>query len=227
MKKWFEKILNLLFPPKCPFCAKILDVPGICNTCEQELPWIKDEEVVVKKLEGIRCAAPLWYQEQVRETLLRFKFQGNSAIAGPLGEVIARCAAEQFGGEFDIVTWVPVSKRRLRKRGYDQTELLAQSVCLKWNIRPTKMLRKAVDNPPQSGLRDASARRANVLGVYEAVNEEQIHGKRVLLIDDIYTTGATLTECVRVLKEAGAADVVCVAAARAGVESPKNGVAII
>lgn len=65
------------------------------------------------------------------------------------------------------------------------------------------------DNPAQSGMEDAAARRANVLGVYEAVRPADIAGKRFLLVDDILTTGATLGECVRVLKEAGAADVVC------------------
>ena len=74
-------------------------------------------------------------------------------------------------------------------------------------------LRKAVDNPAQSGLTDAEHRRANVLGVYEAL-PENVRDKRLLLIDDIVTTGSTLTECVRVLREAGAADVVCLTLAR-------------
>ena len=73
------------------------------------------------------------------------------------------------------------------------------------------LLRKVEDNPAQSGLTEAAARRANVLGVYEALPGAE--GKRVLLIDDICTTGATLTECVRVLKDAGAKSVCCVAVA--------------
>ena len=78
-----------------------------------------------------------------------------------------------------------------------------------WHTQPLETLRKVRDNPPQSGLEDAAARRANVLGVYEPVDPAAFRGKRLLLIDDILTTGATLTECVRVLKDAGAADVVC------------------
>ena len=65
---------------------------------------------------GVRCAAPLWYEGKVREGLLHFKFQGARAAAGPLGELVARCAAERFSGAFDVVTWVPVSRRRLRSR---------------------------------------------------------------------------------------------------------------
>ena len=107
------------------------------------------------------------------------------------------------------MTWVPVSKKRLRKRGFDQARYLTASLCVDWHTAPLETLRKITDNPPQSGIDDAAARRANVLGVYEAVSPEQFAGKRLLLVDDICTTGATLGECARVLKEAGAAEVMC------------------
>ena len=135
-------------------------------------------------------------------------------MAGALGEEVARCAAEQFSGAFDLVTWVPVSKKRMRERGYDQAELLVRSVCRRWNVRPVRLLRKRVDTPPQSGIEDAAARRANVLGAYEAVTPERIQNSRILLVDDVCTTGATMEECIRMLKEAGAKCVVCVAVAR-------------
>ena len=203
--------MNLLFPPKCPFCGKVQDVPGICPDCDKDLPWIPGAEALREGPGGLRCAGAVWYEKTVRDALLRLKFQGASEIAEPLGELIARCAAEQFGGEFDTVTWVPVSKKRLRKRGYDQSELLARSACRFWDIRPVRLLEKKVDNPAQSGIHDGAARRANVLGVYEAVGD--VAGKRILLIDDICTTGATLIECTRVLEDAGAEQVVCVAVA--------------
>lgn len=203
--------MNLLFPPKCPFCGKVQDVPGICPDCEKDLPWIPGAEALREGPGGLRCAGAVWYEKTVRDALLRLKFQGASEIAEPLGELIARCAAEQFGGEFDTVTWVPVSKKRLRKRGYDQSELLARSACRFWDIQPVRLLEKKVDNPAQSGIHDGAARRANVLGVYEAVGD--VAGKRILLIDDICTTGATLIECTRMLEDAGAEQVVCVAVA--------------
>ena len=215
--KLLEALLNLLFPPKCPFCGKIQETTGICPNCEKELPWIPGAEALREGPGGLRCAGAVWYEEAVRDALLRLKFQGAAEIAEPLGELVARCAAEQFGGEFDTVTWVPVSRKRLRRRGYDQAELLARSACRLWETQPVRLLEKTVDNPAQSGIRDAAARRANVLGVYEAVGD--VTGKRVLLIDDICTSGATLTECVRVLENAGAERVVCVAAALARKEN--------
>ena len=215
--KLLEAFLDLLFPPKCPFCGRVLEKPGICPTCEKNLPWIEGREGLREGAGGLRCAGAVWYEGLAREGLLRLKFQGASAAAEPMGDLVARCAAEHFSGEFDTVTWVPVSKKRLRKRGYDQAELLARAACRRWDIQPVRLLEKVMDNPPQSGIHDAAARRANVLGAYRlCCGREAVAGRRILLVDDILTTGSTLSECARTLKAAGAAQVwgLCAAAAK-------------
>lgn len=203
-----EKLLDLLFPPKCPFCGKVTKGHTVCPACWKTLPWTEGQETVRKLSAEVVCAAPLWYEDAAREGLLRYKFQGGVAAADALGELAARCAAEEFSGEFDTVTWVPVGPKRLKKRGYDQTRLVTEAACRLWETEAVQLLRKPVDNPPQSGLKDAAARRANVLGVYEALPGAE--GKHILLIDDIVTSGSTLLECVRTLKDAGAASVRCV-----------------
>ena len=208
-----ERILDLLFPPKCPFCGRVQERTGICAACEATLPTF--DVPLWKGPDGVRCAAPLRYEDTVRDALLRMKFQGGQGMARPLGALIAQCAAEEFGGEFDVVTWVPVSRRRLRRRGYDQAELLCRAACRVWDAKPERLLEKTVDTPAQSGIKGMAARRANVLGVYEA-DAEKVRGRRVLLVDDICTTGVTLAECVRVLRDAGAERVVCAALARKG-----------
>ena len=121
-----ERVLDLLFPPKCPFCARVVDRPGVCGRCESSLPLTGEADSLWELPGGLRCAAPLWYRDAAREGLLRFKFQGAAGAGDPLGGLIAQCAAERLSGEFDTVTWVPVSRRRLRQRGYDQAELLAR-----------------------------------------------------------------------------------------------------
>lgn len=208
-----SSLLDLLFPPKCPFCGRVLDTSGICDACRRELPWTEGDEALRRLSGGLRCAAPLRYEGLAKAGLHRFKFQGMSSAAGPLGELVARCAAEQLSGEFDTVTWVPVSAKRLRQRGYDQARLLAERTCALWDTAPVRLLDKTVHNPAQSGLKEGSARRDNVRGVYRAADPDGTRGRRILLVDDICTTGATLAECARVLREAGAADVVCAAAA--------------
>ena len=208
-------LLDLLFPPRCPFCRRLLTERHalLCPDCQRTLPWLEgDSARRTGEFFGV-CVSPLAYRGPVREAVHRYKFSGSRSYARPFGQLMAQCVRDQLDGRFDCVTWAPLSARRLRQRGYDQARLLAESACRLWETKPLPLLRKTVHNPAQSGLKEAAARRANVLGVYEAVDPERISGHRILLVDDICTTGATLAECARVLREAGAADVVCAAAA--------------
>lgn len=201
---------KLFFPTRCAICRKV-GVGAICPACERALPFA--EEPLHESADYGRCAAPLYYEGAVREALLRFKFYGGTSAAEGFGALMARCVAENLSGEFDTVTWVSVSKKRRRGRGYDQSRLLAEEMCSLWDTKPVPLLRKTVDTPAQSSLTDPVQRRGNVFGVYEIADPERVRGARILLVDDIMTTGATLGECVRVLKEGGAGSVVCAALA--------------
>ena len=207
--KFLESFLNLVFPPKCPFCRRILNKRGICDACRKDLPWTEGTATTRPLSGGTVCTAPLFYEDMVRSTLLRFKFHSASHLAEPLGRLIAQCAAEELGGQFDVVTWVPVGPKRLKKRGYDQAKLLAESACRVWGTTPEHLLLKKADNPAQSGLSDALQRRANVLGMYELVPGAEVTERKILLIDDICTTGSTLSECARTLRCGGAKSVIC------------------
>ncbi len=201
-----RSVMDFFFPRKCPFCGAVVGKTAECGSCRTRLPYCSE---ILKGSGYGRVTAPLYYEGQVRRAILDYKFNGRMGGLQTFGAMMASCAAERYNGAFDAITWVPVSEKRLRKRGFDQARYLAASLCVDWHIAPRETLRKTKDNPPQSGISDFKARRANVLGVYEAVEPENIKGKRFLLIDDIFTTGATLSECVRILKTAGAADVVC------------------
>ena len=194
---FLESLATLLFPPRCAFCGKP-GVHGVCPDCEKALPYCKTP--LHERAEIGACLAPLKYEGIVREALLNYKFHGSQSRCTGFGDVLAQAAAEHFGGEFDIVTYVPVSKKRKQERGYDQSYLLA---------RETK------DNVAQSSLSSREERQKNVVGAYVAVNEDKIKGQRILLIDDILTTGATLREAARVLREAGAEKVICATLAAA------------
>ena len=102
-----------------------------------------------------------------------------------------------------------------KRQGYDQAFLLASAAAEALGEKAVATLRKARHNRAQSGLGEDAARRANVIAAYEVLDREAVRGRRVLLIDDIVTTGATLSECARTLLAAGAKEVVCAAAARA------------
>ena len=208
--RMIDALLDLLFPPKCPFCRKVQDAPGMCPACEKSLPWTDEAHGLRTLRGGLLCAAPLWYEDSVREAIRRFKFHGGVSAAKPLGELIAQAAAERLSGEFDTVAWVPVSAKRLRQRGYDQSRLLAENACRLWGVEPEPLLRKIRDNPAQSSLDSAEDRWRNTQGVYAAAGEPA--GKRILLIDDVCSTGSTLVSAAKTLLAAGAAGVVCAAA---------------
>lgn len=216
-----SRLADWLFPRKCPFCGALTRKgDAVCDTCRRTLPWTEGQEQCWHEPNCGTCIAPLFYEGAVRKSLLRLKFGGAAGIANALGELLADCAAEHYPGMFNCVTWVPVSSKRKRKRGYDQTELLAKAAGALWDTKPEAFLMKAFDNPPQSKISGGlPARRANVLGVYEVREGVSVEGRRILLLDDIITTGATLAECTRVLREEGAAEVICAALARG---SPPN-----
>lgn len=209
-----DGILDLLFPPKCPFCGGILDHPGICKTCRPNLPWTSEGNSLKTLDSGLICAAPLRYEGTVRDALHGLKFHGRASSAAPLGTLVAECAGKHFAGRFDTVTWTPVSRRRLRERGYDQAELLARSACCRWGTKPVRLVWKTKNNPAQSGLESAAQRQVNVQGVYKASGKAR--GRKILLIDDICTTGATLSSCAQALLDAGAERVLCASVALTG-----------
>lgn len=123
---------------------------------------------------------------------------------------------------FDILTWVPVSRLRKLKRGYDQVELLVNAVAQELDLVPIRTLRKVRNTPPQSRIHEAAHRRANVMGAYKIVDPSQIQGKRILLLDDIITTGATISECAKTLLLAGAKEVSAAAVAVASHDKPSS-----
>lgn len=109
--------------------------------------------------------------------------------------------------DWDILSWVPISRLRRLRRGFDQSQLIAEAVAAELGISPVQTLCKVRNTKPQSGLGDAAHRRANILGAYEAVDPTLWKDKRILLVDDIVTTGATASECAKTLLLAGAKEV--------------------
>lgn len=210
-------LLDLLFPPRCVFCRRLLHrgEEGICPRCQQELPWALGAEAEQTGEFFSLCASPLWYQDQVRASFHRYKFKGVRGYSRTYGRLVAQCVQDHLAGRYDLITWVPLSRARLRQRGYDQAMLLASAAALALDDVAAETLCKVRDTEAQSGLgKNDASRRANVLSAYQVTDPALVEGRRVLLIDDIVTTGSTLSECARVLRTAGATDVVCAALAR-------------
>ena len=211
MKKVLEWLLDLLYPPKCVICGRLLaeGEREICSDCFEALSNFEGPAPHIDGADGL-CVT-FFYEGALRESFLRFKFSGRDFYAGLYGRWMAGTIREKLGTNFDLVCWVPVSKRRRRSRGYDQAELLARKIAAELPCTVSPVLQKHAERGPQSRLHDASARKKNAAGAFSLLPGAEISGKRLLLIDDIVTTGATLCECCRVLKRAGAAQVFCAA----------------
>ncbi|WP_294534666.1 ComF family protein [uncultured Pseudoflavonifractor sp.] len=212
-----QVLLDLLFPPRCVFCGRVLGSGEreICAQCQRTLPWLTEEAAEQTGEFFDKCVSPLRYEGFVRDSIHRYKFKGMSRYAGIYGILTAQCVHDHLAGEYDLISWVPLSDRRKRERGYDQAFLLAQSAAVNLNDAAVETLRKLRDTEAQSGLEHDERRRANVLGAYVCTDPELVAGKRILLIDDVITTGATISECARTLLTAGAEKVVCATLARA------------
>ena len=213
-------ITRLIFPDKCLLCGKLLQTPGI-YLCPKCLAGTPEALKLRQKIPFLSGAFALWYYEgAVRISILRYKFRRRRGYARDYGITLAGKLAE-FQKQYDLITWVPVSSLRKLKRGFDQVELVARILCKELGVPPVPCLKKIRHTPPQSGIASAAQRRANVLGAYRPVNGDRICGMRILLVDDILTTGATLGECARELLTAGAKEIHCAVVASAHHNNPK------
>lgn len=212
---FFEHVLDLLFPPRCPFCRTLLRdyEKSLCRKCSSSLPRVPETADSQSFRHIERCVSPLYYTGKVRDSLLRYKFGGLRVYAKTYAALMAE-RLEKRELSFDVITWVPLSAKRLRSRGYDQARLLAEEIAKRCGIECRRLLIKTADTPPQSGTHSRQERKANVKGVYRPDALPMIQGKNILLVDDIVTTGSTLDECARVLKASGAKSVSAVTVAR-------------
>lgn len=210
-----ERIFRLLFPPKCVLCRSLLtdrqtDFCHHCRTEVENFTKIKFKPSFVARWTGV-----WYYKDDVRSSILRYKFNNKRHYAGAYARKLAIKLQTEHLDDFDVLTWVPVGSLRRLTRGYDQVELLANALGQELNTAPVRTLKKIRNTPPQSGIRGAAARRANVLGAFRVRDPAAVKGKRILLLDDVITTGATSSECAKTLMIAGAKQVYCAAVAAA------------
>ena len=215
-------ILDLLFPPKCPFCQRILDHTRapVCPVCQEELPWLLGEAAVRPLAFTNGCVSPLRYRNRVKNAIVHYKFTPNPASGEPLGILMAQCVRDHGEIQPDGITWAPLHWMRKQKRGFDQAERLARVMGRELGLPVVSALCKRRNTPAQSGLQEEAQRRANAMGAYQLRKNLELPGKRFLLVDDVVTSGSTLEECAGLLRMAGAEQIWCVTAAQAG--SPKS-----
>lgn len=219
VRKMGSFVLDLLFPQRCAFCGK---VQGFTDNCDcrpqQEALRLPAEPLPPLPLPGPLFLAQHWacyaYGEPVRGAILRMKFEDEPHLAKPLGErLYAQYLAAGLEGRFDALVPAPIGKKRLRQRGYNQSLLLARQLASHVNLPVLgTALKKTRETQPQAEL-GREERLGNLQDAFVA-DAAQVQGKRLLLVDDVITTGSTVNECARALCAAGAAQ--CCALSVAG-----------
>jgi ComF family protein len=218
--------LDLLYPPRCVLCGR--GGAFLCAACEDGLPraggrrchrcWLPLPDGDCRRcadsplaLDGLRT--PYVYRGDARKLVHLLKFRDLSVLAEPMAARMAPLAAELTPAPSGAVP-VPLSGRRERLRGYNQARLLARALAKELTLPFVDALRRTGSSPPQSESASADERRANVRDAFAVRRRSAVAGLRLLLVDDVATTGATLDACARALLGAGAASVGAVAFAR-------------
>lgn len=207
IKRLKNNLKDILFPVRCPYCQCVIDKNEYaCDKCKKLFPTVSFKRYSAG---GYLCAAAFPYDGVFAASVKRFKFSNRGGYAKQLAFPIAQSILETHKiSDFDVITCVPMHKTLLKKRRYNQAELLARECAEILNIPYADTLEKYKMNKAQHSIK-AAEREKNVRGVYRALDRNFLQGKSVLIIDDIITTGHTLGECSRILMKSGCKYVAC------------------
>jgi ComF family protein len=222
-----ERLFQFLLPPQCHCCEKILaeGQQGICSECLSKIRWIEPpfcsvcgtpfvSRVVNNHLCGVcltkkkfflRARALGYYEGPLQEAIHRWKYLGKTTLNPFWGERMTEGFYLYWDSNpFDLFIPVPLHKKRLRERGFNQALLLVKELSRRTGIPyQTRVLQKRKETIPQVNLSGVE-REKEVRGSFHLTEGKKIKGKSILLVDDVYTTGATVNECAKVLMAGGA-----------------------
>ena len=222
-----RRVRYVFYPRRCALCGAVVEPQReYCSACRKAAHRVPlpicprcgcgSRDCVCDKHRSrfaAAFAAPFYYDGVVREGVRRLKFHQQPQIAETLGREMAAFARNVYAGiQIDLVSFVPMTRREKRERRYNQSELLAKAAAQELLLPCVPTLEKLYETRRQRTL-DHRRRSGNVFGVFEAIDPAAIADKRILLCDDLRTTGATLTECAKMLRIRGAREVLCLTAA--------------
>lgn len=224
----YGTMAELLFPTRCAGCGKYAGGP-LCPDCNASLPLIRgpvcrlcgkptlyavdtclDCRGRIRHLDATVALAV--YEEPLRSAIHRLKYANGWRLAPPLGAMAAVRLAPGLECRHPLVTYVPMHRRKRRERGYDHAEKLADGIARALGLPVVHLLERTRPTKAQSTL-SHDDRRRNVKGVFKAIGEG-LRGEEIVLVDDVLTTGYTLSECAGALKRAGAGRITACVLAR-------------
>ncbi|WP_461207408.1 ComF family protein [Clostridium sp. DL1XJH146] len=209
--------MNLIYfgSSECVICGSETEDLCICNRCFNKVYYCKEPFVI--DLHGIEiyCYSACYYSGVMKELVTLLKFYSSFNVIEVI-QIYCINTIKNFGLEFDLITFVPATKESRKKRGFNQSELLAKAISKKLGIKATSLLERIDIKKDQIGLGKAE-RWENIkksFAIKENMDFEIVKNKRVIIIDDVITTGATSFYCAEKLFEMGASEVIVLTAAR-------------
>ena len=204
---WQEKLFNLIYPQTCGICGK-LDSNSLCKKCEKNLKKQSENKIITngEELEGKYFNELIYifkYEGLIRKTIIDYKFNEKSYLYKTFVNFLLKNEKifEKIQ-KYDKIIPVPISKKRKKERGYNQSLLITKEIAQKTKLELVNNCLYKTQNIIEQSKLNKEERTKNIQGVYEIKNEQLIQNKKILLFDDVYTTGSTVNECSRVLREA-------------------------
>lgn len=211
MNRTLDRMLCVIFPRRCAACAElILPEDFLCAECAGSLMEQFERGPVLTGAGGIPIVSAAEYTGTAQAVLRKFKFRDVSSLAFGISGFLAECLSAAWPGEtFDIIVPVPMSGRDVLRRGYNQSALLAAELSERTGIPAEKRLLRKIRRTKKQHMLTREERGVNLKGAFSVApgNNDLVEGERILLVDDVTTTGSTLAECAQVLLSAGAKSV--------------------
>ena len=215
-----KNLINLVYPIHCAVCNKALGVyehPGVCPECRSKIrPNPKPSpERKSEKLHFDKAYSAYLYEDSLKELIHMFKYNKRISLAKMLSGLMSDFIKNnrEVSDGIDTITFVPLTNSRLRERGFNQSKMLAGEIAKDTGIPILDLLEKTSSTKPQNEL-TRDERFSNLKDVFKVRRNAEIKNLRILLIDDVMTTGATFSECAKALISSGAKEVTCLALAR-------------
>ena len=220
MNRWLTPLITFVFPAKCRRCDTPMGVGKVhylCNACWDQIELLKPPWCQI-------CGLPRWsavcadcrehpplfrrlravafYEPTLREAIHLMKYEKKQVISKHLIQLLqAHLPQDLASTDYDFLLPIPLHTNRLRQRGFNQAEQIAQGVAQVWGVPVrTDILLRTRDTVPLSSLESREERTKNIAGAFEVRSQDSIQGRKILLIDDIFTTGTTINEALKVLR---------------------------
>jgi ComF family protein len=238
LKELLNDVSDIIFPPQCVACAEILDPPAhhfFCSSCQEKIRFITGSLCPI-------CGIPFWnspalshtcgncletdphynqaravasFETIIMDTIHKFKYGRSISLGDALGSFMANFSFPDFDfTDYSLLIPVPLHIKRLKERGFNQSLLLAGKVGKKYKLPVSfSLLKRCKFTLTQTGL-NKTEREKNIKGVFIVTDKKKVAGEKIILIDDVYTTGATVNECAKTLIKADAQKVAVLTLAR-------------